>query len=363
MKTSAIAFSFLISFSLQAAEKDVVLTPEQVAHLGVEMGGLKSVSSIPLLNAPAKVVIPPTHEALVSAPQAALITQLNVTVGDSVQKGQTLATLNSPELVALQQRYLQSNLVRNLALNVMQRDKKLFDAGVVAQRRFLESSNDYQTKQAEVNGLLQMLKMAGMSSGAIQKLAHSQQLNSQMAIFSPISGIVLEKMATAGERLNALAPIYRIANISELWLEIAIPQEQIHNVHLGDTVSIVNSAATAKITLLGKSVNLTNQSVMARAVINENGATLRAGQSANIQLVQANSAAAFEVPNTAIAQNEGKAFVFVKNAQGFAVTPVTVVGKQAATSMISGAFKGSEQIAVKGAVALKANWLGLGGKE
>jgi cobalt-zinc-cadmium efflux system membrane fusion protein len=132
---------------------------------------------------------------------------------------------------------------------------------------------------------------------------------------------------------------------------------------MGDTVAITNSPATAKITLLGKSVNLTNQSVMARAVIVSNQESLRAGQSVNISVIQSNTSTAFEVPNAAIAQNEGKAYLFVRNTKGFMVIPVNVIGKQAATSMINGTLKGNEQIAVKGAVALKANWLGLGGSE
>ena len=363
MKFKKLALLFFISVNAHATGNQVDLTAEQIKSLAIEIGTLKSAATTSVLNAPAKVLIPPTHEALVSAPQAALIQQVTVSVGDSVQKGQVLATLNSPELVALQQRYLQSHLVKTLAFNTAQRDKKLFDAGVIAQRRSLESQNDYQAKQSESSSLEQMLKLAGMSDAAIQKLAQSQQLNGQMSLVAPITGVILEKMATAGERLNALAPIYRIANMSELWLDIAVPSEQMHNVHVGDTVSIVNSDASAKITLLGKSVNLTNQAVMTRAVITENGATLRAGQSVNIQLVQGNSAATFEVPNTAIAQNDGKAYVFVKNTKGFALTPVTVVGKQATTSMINGALNGNERIAVKGAVALKANWLGLGGDE
>jgi cobalt-zinc-cadmium efflux system membrane fusion protein len=151
--------------------------------------------------------------------------------------------------------------------------------------------------------------------------------------------------------------------LEQLWLEIAIPQEQIDHIKIGDQVVSVNSSETATITLLGKSVNLTNQSIIARAIISHNQDTVRAGQSVNIQLLQAGTKTTFEVPNTAIAQNEGKAYLFVRDVKGFVVIPVTVIGKQATTSMITGTLKGTEKIAVKGAVALKANWLGLGGSE
>jgi cobalt-zinc-cadmium efflux system membrane fusion protein len=354
---------FLLSFNLNAATNEIILTTEQISNLGVEIGTLKPAASIPVLNAPAKVTIPPEHEYIVSAPQAALIQRLNATVGDTVKKGQVLATLNSPDLVDLQHQYLQISLEKNLAFNNYRRDKQLFDAGVIAQRRWQETRSQYQDRESELNNIEQMLKISGMSENAIKRLAQTRKLNSQTTLTAPISGVILERMATAGERLNALAPLYRLANLEQLWLEIAIPQEQINSVHVGDQVAIVNSPATAKITLLGKSVNLTNQSIIARAVIAHNQDTIRVGQSVNIQLTQTNSKTAFEVPNAAIAQNEGKAYLFVRNAKGFVVVPVTVIGKQTATSIISGALKGTEQIAVKGAVALKANWLGLGSAE
>lgn len=68
------------------------------------------------------------------------------------------------------------------------------------------------------------------------------------------------------------------------------------------------------------------------------------------------------MPNTAIAQNEGKSYVFVRNKEGFAVTPVMVIGKQGEESIISGELSANDD-AIQGAVALKANWLGLGSEE
>ena len=134
--------------------------------------------------------------------------------------------------------------------------------------------------------------------------------------------------------------------------------------------------------MLGQSVNPENQTLLARAVIvplvpklelgnqrygnqqhGDQQPALRAGQSINTRIIQPSETAAFKVPNTAIAQNEGKSFIFIRNRDGFTVSPVTVIGKQGEESIISGDLSGNEDIAVKGAVALKANWLGLGSAE
>jgi cobalt-zinc-cadmium efflux system membrane fusion protein len=71
----------------------------------------------------------------------------------------------------------------------------------------------------------------------------------------------------------------------------------------------------------------------------------------------------FKVSNAAISQYDGHNYIFVRNNDGFLVTEVSIIGKQGEESLINVDLTGKEQIAVKGAVALKANWLGLGGDE
>jgi len=90
---------------------------------------------------------------------------------------------------------------------------------------------------------------------------------------------------------------------------------------------------------------------------------VRPGQTINTQIIQASENAVFKVPDAAIAQNEGKSYIFIRTQDGFKVCPVTVIGKQGEESVISGDLSGNEDIAIKGAVALKADWLGLGSAE
>jgi cobalt-zinc-cadmium efflux system membrane fusion protein len=154
--------------------------------------------------------------------------------------------------------------------------------------------------------------------------------------------------------------LYRVGNLDELWLEINLPQERVKDVNVGDKVRIENTDTQAVITLMGQSVSSDNQSVLARAVIKGKQNAVRAGQKVNIQLVQDSQQAAFSLPASAIAQNEGKSFVFLQNPAGFKVCPVEIIGRQGNEAIIRGELTGNESIAVTGAVALKANWLGLG---
>lgn len=358
-------FTLLMTSSLTATALDtqINITQEQIDNLDVKVGPLTASQQIPLLYAPGKVIVPANRERLISSTLSGLVVQLQANIGDSVEKGQVLAQINSPELVALQREFLTANSELSLSNQGYKRDKKLLEEGVIAERRWQETQTLHSSKSAQLDTAKQLLVMAGMSSAEINALAQTRKLTSLLNIRAPISGVVLERSATVGSRLDMQAPLYRIADLSELWLEINIPQERLNSIHIGDQVRIEDTTITAKISLLGQSVNRDNQTVLARAVIDGKPAGLRAGQNVNVQIMQNSTQTGFKVPNTAIALNEGHAYVFVRNNNGFAVTEVKVTGKQDAESLISAPLSGNEQIAVKGAVALKANWLGLGGGE
>ena len=88
------------------AENTIQISQDNFNNLGVTLGKLEPAKQIPVLTAPAKVVIPPTQEYIVSASQAGLITKLNAAIGDKVKKGEVLAQLNSPDLLTMQRNIL-----------------------------------------------------------------------------------------------------------------------------------------------------------------------------------------------------------------------------------------------------------------
>lgn len=353
----------LINNTVNAEDNLINLSAEQLESLGVQTGKAKAIQEVPLLYASAHVVIPPAQEYIISAAQAGLISKLNVTVGDEVNQGDVLAQINSPDLLTLQRQFLKAKSEQNLAWAVYQRDKKLQQEGVISARRWQETSSRYRSFKAIANEAGQLLEIAGMSSQSINKLRKTGRLSSTLHVTAPINGVILERMVVAGERVDMLAPLYRVANLKQLWLEVNIPQQHLTKIKTGDRVEIENTSVTAKISLLGQSVNLDNQTVLARAIIDESQSEVRAGQSVNIKIIQQSQQMAYQVPNSAVAQKEGASFIFKRSAQGFQVLPVQVVGKEGRNSIITGQINADDTIAISGAVALKANWMGLGSDE
>jgi cobalt-zinc-cadmium efflux system membrane fusion protein len=348
-------FLLMLSSPILASEQNVTMSAEHIESLGIIQGKLIRATEIPVLFAPAKVLIPPNNEYVVSTSQAGIINQLNASLGDEVKKGDVLAQIDSPNLLSLQSNYLKATSALQLANSAYQRDKTLAKEGIIANRRVQETQSQFNAANLDVQEAKRLLEISGGSA--------TNQLNSHLAIRSPISGVVIERMAVAGTRIDSLTPLYRVADLRTLWLEIAIPQERIADVKVGDSVEIENTPFKAEISLLGQSVNVEDQTILARAVIKNAPKQIRAGQKLNVQIKKISKQIAFKVPNTAIAQNDGKAFLFVRNQTGFDVKPITIIGKQDEESVVSGELTDNENIAIKGAAILKANWLGVGSAE
>lgn len=363
MRRVLIGLLLSAGFNAFATEMQIKISPEQIDNLAIKVGPVIPSQQVPLLSAPARVVVSSNREQLLTAPQSGFLTQLRANIGDKVSKGQILAQIHSPELLRLQQQFLTARSELNLVSLEQQRDQKLLEEGVIAQRRWQQTQALYNSKAAIAEEAKQLLTMTGMSRSEINALAKQHKLSSLLQVRSPIDGVVLDRLATLGTRLDMLTPIYHIADLSELWLEINIPQERITGVHLGDLVKVGDTDISASISLLGQSVNQANQTMLARAVVQNSSPQLRLGQNLTVQLMRNAEQVGFKVPQSAIAQNTGHNYVFVRNTQGFLVTEVTIAGKQDQDTLVSGPLNADMQIALQGTVALKANWLGLGGDE
>lgn len=351
----------LVSFSLHA--ETVQLTNVQIQNLGIELGSAQETTSIPLFDAPAQITIPPKNDYIVSTLYAGLIKKINVAVGDEVKKGQVLAVINSPELLQLQRQHLKS--VNDLKLSEAEflRDQKLFKEGVISDRRWLKTEMSHQVYRSYVDETRQLLKSLGFSTRQLKSLENKHNISSQLNIAAPIAGVVLERKVKAGQKADALSALFRIADLSTLWLDINIPQQRINEVQLGDKVTVLGVEMNAKIFLLGQNVNTTTQTVLARAAIEGTVKNLRVGQVLSVQINQATDAVVYRVPNSAVIKLQSHDTLFIKTDSGFIAQAVIVVRKNAQNLIISAALKKTDIIALKGAVALKANLLGLGGAE
>jgi multidrug efflux pump subunit AcrA (membrane-fusion protein) len=367
MKVIYTSLIFIIcSISYAIASDELTLSSKQIQALGISSAALPPKSTGDLSGIPAQVVIPGNQLFVVSTPLPAMVEQTLVGVGDHVQKGQLLARLQSPALAEAQRGYLQANTQEQLARGNFSRDEQLWKDGIIAESRYRSAQSLYTEASATLAERKQQLVLAGMSADAISRLKTGENLNSLLLVTSPIGGVVLEKFASAGQRLDSAMPLFNVAQLLPLGLEIQAPLASTQGVREGAVVTIPAYTASGKITAIGHSLSNGNQTILLRALINKGTQNLRPGQHVDVSIATGSSAsvaAQWNVANAALARIDGKVVVFVETPVGFTATPIKVLHEGAQQSLISGKLSGTEKIAVSGVSALKAKLMGLGGGE
>ena len=352
----------ICALPVQSAER-LDVTSQQSKNLGIVLAMPSRSTEIPLLQVPARVTIPPEHEYVVSAPQAGLVSQVTVAAGEKVRKGQRLAQINSPELLVLQRDMLADYSELQLANGRLKRDRRLLKAGVIAKRRLNETRNHHNQLVTALNEAKQLLRIAGMSARDIDQLLRSHKLSSLLNVYAPAAGVVVDKSVISGQRVDALSQLFRVADLTTLWLDIDLPQQRIDTIKVGDQVEIEGTSLRAPVTLIGQSVDPVSQNVSIRAVIKRADGTVRPGQKVSVRLLKPTEQPLFSVPLSALVLHQGKRYLFVAVKDGYEVRAVEIAGRQGESVTLQQGLQAGEQVVVKGAVALKAFWQGMGGGE
>jgi len=362
----------LVSASLNIANAGEVvrITSAQIKALAITTSPIQANANANSQRLPGEIVVPVDQARIISSPQSGLIDQMLVATGQRVKQGQALAHLSSPDLVALQRDHLQALSQQRLSQNSLNRDTELYKDGIIAERRYLTSESNH----AEVNALLaerrQALKLSGMSSQTIKNLEASGSYTNGITLTAPIDGIVLEQMVTTGQRVDSAMPIYRIAKLSPLWLEIHAPTQALSNIQLGMKVSIRNAEASGKVIAIVPNVNKVDQTAMVRVAIINGTASLAPGQLVEAEIAQpiTKKLNSFSVPKSAIVQindvkNASQTLIFVQTKDGYEARAIKILNNEGAQTFITGDFAGTELIVTSGTAALKAKMQGIGGGE
>ncbi len=360
MKKTLLIISLAFLLPIQGYAADVVMSTAQQKSLGITLATIGKNNVISSRLFPAEIAVPIGQERVVSAAQSGLIDQLFVAAGQEVKKGQAVAHLISPDLVNLQKDYLQAMTQKKLLAKSLARDQALFKDGIIAERRLIETESAHEEVSALLMQRRQALRLSGMGDAAINKLNVAANMHSGVLLAAPIDGQILEQMVTTGQRVEMGMPLYRIAKLKPLWLEIHAPLEGLPLVKLGMPVSIPKLQASGKLIAIVRSVNKADQTLHLRAEITQGAENLSPGQFVESQINLSEATPQFSVSKSALVRQGSETFIFVKNTKGFSPIKINIIAEQGEDAVIDGQFKGNEKVAISGVSAIKGTWLGLG---
>jgi cobalt-zinc-cadmium efflux system membrane fusion protein len=337
------------------------LSASEMERLGVRLESPVRVSRIPMPMLSATVTLPPASQHVVAAATAGLLSRMLIAPGDTVEVGEAIAVLDSPELVALQVQLLDAQSRLRLATSQLERDQGLFDDGIIPQRRYQQSRRDHEEASTAEALARARLALAGVSKSDLERLGSSRALSPRLTVVSPIAGTVLEQYEMPGARLHAADPIARIADLSELWMMLEVPPEVLRRIRPGQQVVLASAPdrPVARIDTLGSVLSAATQTVQVRAVLHADVAgEFSTGEFISVQVLETAPASGqvWLVPSAAVIHTASRQVIFLRDGSGFVILPVELVREDGGESLIRASLNDRARVAVSGTATLKALW-------
>ncbi|MGV3582647.1 MAG: efflux RND transporter periplasmic adaptor subunit [Methylophilus sp.] len=303
-------------------ESGVVISPQTTQNLGIRLEKVKLANFGESLSAVGRIEVDERRFYAVQTRIPGFVEKLSVrALGDSVSKGQKVAEIYSPEILAAQQEYLTL-----ISLNQVDADGSL--------------------KQAARN----RLKLLGMSEGEIQAITKSGKASQRFGVYALASGVLTELGVREGAQIMSGNSLMQITDLSQVWLVADVPESDASRLKPGldaevHLQSFAGEVFKGKVTYLYPTLNSVSRTLQVRVELPNQANRLRPGMYGNVAFT-GQAYAALSVPSESIIATGKRKIVIVKEANGY--RPVEITSGQerdSLTEVLSGLSEGEQVVA------------------
>jgi membrane fusion protein, heavy metal efflux system len=297
----------------------------------------------------------------VFTPYQGRIVGLFAKVGDDVTKGQTLFTIDSPDLLQAESSLISAAGVLQLTTRNLERLRGLYTTRAVSQKDLDQSISDQQAAEGSLRAARDAVRLFGKTDAEIDRIIAQRVADPILVVPSPINGRITARNAAPGMLVqpgNAPAP-YAVADISTMWMLANVAEADSPAFHVGQDVSVSVLALPGRvfqgrISTVGASVDPGTRRVLLRSEISDPQHLLRSGMFANFVIRVGDPARSPAVPfDGVVREGDGTMTIWVTNdRRRFAKRVVTVGQRHDGYVQILTGVKPGELVATEGALFL-----------
>lgn len=300
----------------------VRLSDDQARALGIQTLTVSAGLFRTTLRAMGEVTVPLTRKAMVGCSFPARIIRVHAGIGTWVRRGQAVVTVQSDEVGLARTDYQKAVVALDLARRSFEREQRLFDGGVGAQKAVLAAQNDLKVAEANRLSAERRLHVYGMSDEEIRKLETDHGSPADLVLVSPIDGKVVESAAVLGAMVDASREIVTVVDTSELWVDAGIFERDIARVRLGQKVAVrvpayPDEVFEGTVTYVGDVVRPETRTIAVRTEVPNRHQRLKPGMFASVVFQTSERASVVALPSQAILDDDGGHLVFVRTPAGY----------------------------------------------
>ena len=294
----------------------VELTKQQAETIGLEMKPLEERNLGNNIKVTGTLELFPQDKANISPFVGGNVSSIKVIPGDNVNKGQVLAYIEHPDIIAMQQDYQEKNDELVFLKQDFERKQTLYDKGVSSGKEFQMAQSKFRSTTSSVNGLKSKLRLLGIDPSKVEE----GQIYSAIPISTPISGFVDEVMVSLGDYVAPQSKMFTVSDNSELHLDLKVYEKDIPKVQVGQKIHFTvaskpDELLTAEVHSIGKTFEEDPKALHVHADIDNKNGDLLPGMYAEGRIVQGEKSG-FAVPEEAIVKEGEQSYVFIVDEDG-----------------------------------------------
>lgn len=329
--------------------------PELVSQLKTAVVGTESVAE--MLRVAGSVEFDEQRVARIGASVTGRVVEVDVLPGQVVQKGELLARLNSSELASQQLAYLKARAQLELNRRAAERAKALLAADVIGSAELQRRESEYQISVAETRAAADQLRLLGFSEAAINRLGVQGAVDSVTPVSASRSGVVVERRVAMGQVVQPADTLFVIADLSRVWAVAQVPEQQVGQVRVGQSVSIEvpalgNESRVGKLIFVDQTVDPEMRTVLVRTELDNRDGALKPAMLTSM-LIAARPSEKLVVPASAVVREGDDENVFVAAEDGsYRLVKVKLAPEQGGRRVVLSGLKGGEKLVIEGAFHL-----------
>jgi membrane fusion protein, heavy metal efflux system len=289
------------------------------------------------------------------------ITRLLVDTGATVSANQPLLYVSSPDVSNAYSTYKKARNHLEFAKKTLDRNKDLLDHKVIATKDYEAAQQDYYDAGVEVENDLEALKIFGITPQEVEDAQRQGvAVNPQLAVRSPIAGVVVQKLVSPGLVIQAgMTACFTISDVSTVWVQAHVYDNDLESIRIGDTVEATTSVSKetfrGTVSYIGAMVDPATRTTPVRIVTENPRGLLKKDLFVDLVIHTKSGKNVLWVPTSAILRNDDNLpFVYVEAAPGqFAQRLVTLGVQQNDDTEITSGAKEGEKIVAQGSVFLQ----------
>ena len=336
-------------------KKQLQLSAKQLQTLGVKLGALEQINMGLSVFANGLIDVPPQNKSYIAMPFGGYIKKINVLDGMQVQKGQILMVVEHPEVIQLQQEYLEAQGQMDYLFSDYERQRDLYEKEAGSAKNYQQAKSAYMVTKAKLSGLAMKLEMANVNLNTLR----NGQIERTQNIRSPFAGVITKVTANVGAFAEPKDNLLEIIDLKHAHAELTVYEKYLSFLQKEQRVKLqfvdMHTTATAKIYLIGREIS-EERTVKVHCHFDKLPKYITPGSYLKAE-IRAEDQQQFTLPEEAVVQQNGKDVVFIEKAGNFFTVEIDILmtqdGRVAITSKQLALLKRSS-IVVKGAYELLA---------